>query len=124
LTRLVVGRENGRIVSFPRPLAGSMPRRPLRRGLFVSVTALLAIPVILAVTLGTASLLAAVGDPAAAAACRWVALGLGIIWSGSVVATAAFTAIVSLTECHEPPHRRRRHRRHRGECRPADQRTV
>lgn len=85
-----------------------MPRRPLRYGLLASLTALLVIPVVLAITLGTAALLAAVGDAGAAAACRWVSMGLGIVWAGSVVATAAFSALVSLADSRERPPRRRR----------------
>jgi len=74
-----------------------------------SLTALLVIPVVLAMTLGTAALLAAVGDTMAAAACRWVALALGVVWAASVVATAAFAALVSLTDdAPRPPGRRRR----------------
>lgn len=89
-----------------------MPRRSLRRGLLASLTALLVIPVVLAMTLGTAALLAAVGDTTAAAACRWVALALGVVWAASVVATAAFAAIVSLTD-HSPRRVRPRARRRR-----------
>jgi hypothetical protein len=76
--------------------------------LLVSLTALLVFPVILAMTLGTAALLEAVGDSMAAAACRWIALGLGVMWGGSVVATAALSALISLEHRDRPRWRSRR----------------
>ncbi len=91
-----------------------MRRRSLRRGLLASLTALLVIPVVLAMTLGTAALLTAVGDTMAASACRWVAMALGIVWAASIVATVAFAAIVSLTDARPRQVRRRAGRRSTG----------
>ncbi len=80
----------------------------------MSLTSLLVFPVLLAMTLGAAALLEAVGDATAAAACRWVALGLGIVWCGSVVTTAALAAIVALDD-RDRPRRRSRRRLERAE---------
>lgn len=88
-----------------------MLRRPLRRGLLASLTALLVLPVVVAMTVGTAALLVAVGDSVAAAVCRWIALGLGIAWGGSVVTTAAFSALISLGDGDRPRRGARRRRR-------------
>lgn len=93
-----------------------MLRRPFRRGLLVSLTGLLVFPVILAMTFGTAALLEAVGDSMAASACRWIALGLGIMWGGTVVMTAALSAFISLDHGDRPKRRSRgRRRADRGE---------
>lgn len=88
----------------------TMPRRSLRRGLLVSLVALLVIPIVLVIMLGTSSLLAAVGDAAAVAVCGRISLGLGIIWSVTLVLTAALSAVVALTS-DRPRHRGRGRRR-------------
>jgi hypothetical protein len=96
-----------------------MNQRTLRRWLTSSLAALLLLPIILAVTLGTAALLAAVGDATAAAASKWVALGLGMLWVVAVVATAAGAGMVALTRHDEQwrGHLRRRRARWRHERR-------
>jgi hypothetical protein len=81
---------------------------PLVRGLVWSVAATLLLPILLTVTLGTASLLAAVGDANAAAVCRWAVLGLGILWIAALVATTALSALVTLSRGHDRAWRRRR----------------
>jgi hypothetical protein len=92
--------------------------RSLRRWLITSLAGTLLLPIVLAVTLGTAAVLAAVGDATAAAACRWVALGLGMLWAVTVVATAAGAGLVALTRQDERWRGRRRvHRRWRHERR-------
>jgi hypothetical protein len=92
--------------------------RSLRRWLITSLAGTLLLPIILAVTLGTAAVLAAVGDATAAAACRWVALGLGMLWAVAVVATAAGAGLVALTRQDERWRGRRRdHTRWRHERR-------
>jgi hypothetical protein len=73
-----------------------MNRDPLRRGLAWGLAATLLLPIILAVTLGTAALLAAVGDAAAAAVCRWLAIPLGGVWIVAVIATTALSAATQL----------------------------
>jgi hypothetical protein len=87
--------------------------RSLRRWLITSLAGTLLLPIILAVTLGTAAVLAAVGDATAAAACRWVALGLGMLWAVAVVATAAGAGLVALTRQDERWRSRRRWRHER-----------
>ncbi|MDA0254456.1 MAG: hypothetical protein O3C39_07000 [Planctomycetota bacterium] len=79
-----------------------MNRDPLTRGLAWGLTATLLIPVVLAVTLGTAALLAAVGDTAAAAVCRWVAVPVGGAWVVAVVATTVLSAASQLAAQAEP----------------------
>lgn len=110
MTGPVVRRDNQGSASSSRPaLVGFtfMRRRSLRRGLLASLTALLVIPVVLVMTLGTASLLTAVGDTMAASACRWVAMALGIVWAASIVATVVLAALVSLTDGRPRQVRRR-----------------
>ena len=85
-----------------------MNRRSLRGGLAVSLAAVLLLPIVLAVTLGAAALLAAVGDADAAAVLRWVALAMGLLWGISVVITAAVSALVTLVGGGRPRHARRR----------------
>jgi len=79
-----------------------MNRDPLARGLAWGLTATLLLPVVLAVTLGTAALLAAVGDTAAATVCRWVALPLGGAWVVAIVATTVLSAAAQLAASAEP----------------------
>lgn len=73
---------------------------------------------VMAVTLGTGALLAAVGDDLAAGVCRWVALPLGVLWVVAMAATTVLSAAAALTgpgrrRGRGPGHRRRRlaHRR-------------
>lgn len=93
-----------------------MKHDPVRRGLTWGLAATLLLPMVLVVTLGIGGLLAAVGDDAAATACRWVALPLGVLWVAAIAATTALSAASHLA----PPPRRpaRRHRRRRPEQRP------
>jgi hypothetical protein len=90
-----------------------MNQRSLRRWLVSSLAGMLLLPILLAVTLGTAGLLAAVGDATAAAVCRWVALGLGMLWVVAVVATAAGAALIALTRHDERWRRNGRWQRQR-----------
>jgi len=76
----------------------------VRRGLIRGLTATLLLPLVLVVALGTGALLAAVGDEAAAAACRWIALPLGMLW---VVAIAATTALSAAGQLARPARRAR-----------------
>lgn len=75
-----------------------MNRRSLRGGLAVSLAAVLLLPIVVAVTVGTAALLAAVGDLPASGVLRWVALAVGVLWVVSVVITAAVSAAVTLAD--------------------------
>jgi len=81
---------------------------PVRRGLTWGVLATLLLPMILVVALGTGGFLTAVGDDAAAAVCRWVAVPLGGLWLVAVAATTALSAAAHLTGRGRPPLRRRR----------------
>ena len=80
-----------------------MNRDPLARGLAWGLTATLLIPIILAVTLGTAALLAAVGDTAAATVCRWIAVPVGGFWVVAIVATTVLSAAAHLATAARPP---------------------
>lgn len=76
---------------------------PVRRGLAWGLGATLFLPLAIAVSLGTAALLTAVGDTAAAGVCRWVSLPLAMVWAVAVVATTALSAVHQLL-----PRRRRK----------------
>jgi len=80
-----------------------MHHDPVRRGLVSGLTATLLLPIVLAVTLGTAALLGAVGDATAAAACRWVALPVAMLWGVAVIATTALSAMLQLARPPRPP---------------------
>lgn len=69
---------------------------PVRRGLAWSLGATLLLPLVIVIALGTAALLAAVGDTAAAGVCRWVSLPLAMAWAVAVVATVALSAVLQL----------------------------
>jgi membrane protein implicated in regulation of membrane protease activity len=69
---------------------------PFRRLLAWAVTASLLLPIALTLVLGLASLLAALGDAAAATACGRLALALGVAWLTAVVATALTSGLVAL----------------------------
>lgn len=73
-----------------------MHHDPIRRGLVWGLGATLFLPLAIAVSLGTAALLAAVGDAAAASVCRWVSLPLAMLWAVAVVATTALSAVHQL----------------------------
>lgn len=69
---------------------------PFRRLLAWSVTAGLLLPIALTLVLGLGSLLAALGDSAAATACGRLALALGVAWLTAVVATTLTSGLVAL----------------------------
>jgi hypothetical protein len=110
--------SHGPVRIEPAPLQptrlATMNHRSLRRGLVLSLVGMLLLPIMLAVTLGTAALLAAVGDAAAAVACRWVAMALGILWAVTIVATATGAGLGALTRHDDRWRRRYRRRRKRG----------
>jgi hypothetical protein len=91
-----------------------MRHDPLRRGLVWGLAATLLLPMVMAVMLGTAALLAAVGDELAAAVCRWSAVPLAVLWGVAIAATTALSAASQLTARRPPPGRRRRADRARG----------
>ncbi len=81
---------------------------PIRRGLAWGLGATLFLPLVIAVSLGTAALLAAVGDTAAASVCRWVSLPLAMLWAVAVVATTALSAVHQLLPRPRRPRREKR----------------
>ena len=83
------------------------PVRGLVRGLAWGLAAAILLPIVLAVTLGTGSLLAAVGDPAAAAACRWAAVVIGMLWLVALAATTIACGLLAVVG--QPLRERRRH---------------
>ncbi len=85
-----------------------MKHDPLHRGLVWGLAATLLLPMVIAVMLGTAALLAAVGDDLAAAVCRWSAVPLAVIWGAALAATTALSAASQLTASRRPRRRRRR----------------
>jgi hypothetical protein len=84
-----------------------MHRDPIRRGLVWGLAATLLLPMVIAVMLGTAAVLGAVGDSTAAAVCRWATLPLAILWGVAIAATTALSAACQLAGRHPPPRRRR-----------------
>lgn len=86
-----------------------MHHDPVRRGLAWGLAAIVLLPMVTVVTLGTGGLLAAVGDVTAATVCRWVALPLGLLWAVAVAATAALSAVSHLGR--RPDRRRGRRQR-------------
>jgi hypothetical protein len=84
-----------------------MHRDPVRRGLIWGLAATLLVPMVIAVVLGTAAVLAAVGDDTAAAVCRWATLPLAVLWAVAIAATTALSAACQLAG-HRPPPRRPR----------------
>lgn len=88
-----------------------MRSAPLVRSLTCGLAAIVLLPILLSVTLGTASLLAAVGDAAAAAACRWTGLAVGILWVVALAATTVISGLLALArEGRSDRHRSRRRR--------------
>jgi hypothetical protein len=78
---------------------------PVRRGLAWGLGATLFLPLVIAVCLGTAALLASVGDTAAAGVCRWASLPLAMLWVVAVVATTALSAVHQLAPRPRRPRR-------------------
>jgi hypothetical protein len=78
---------------------------PVRRGLAWGLGATLFLPLVIAVSLGTAALLAAVGDTAAASVCRWASLPLAMLWVVAVIATTALSAALQLAPRPRRPRR-------------------
>lgn len=74
--------------------------RHLQRILLKSLVGVIGLPIVIAVTVGVAALLAAVGDRLAARVCAFVALGAGAAWVVVVVATlvSASLAVLSLED--------------------------
>ena len=98
-----------------------MKSAPLVRGLVWGLTATLLLPIVLTVTLGTGSLLAAVGDLPAAAVCSRVALAIGMLW---IIALAATTVVSGLLTLAGPPRGLGPRRRYRPLQRRKRQRDV
>lgn len=73
-----------------------MHHDPVRRGLAWGLAAIVLLPMMMVVTLGTAGLLTAVGDDSAATVCRWVAVPLGLLWAVAIAATTALSALAQL----------------------------
>ena len=73
-----------------------MNRDPVRRCLVWGLAGTLLLPVVMAVTFGTAAILAAVGDVTAAAVCRWIALPVAMLWAVALVATTALSAMLQI----------------------------
>ena len=91
--------------------------RSLQRILLKSLVGLIGLPIVIAVTVGVAALLASVGDRVAARVCAWIALAAGAGWIVVVVATlvAASFAVLSLEAGQRQLQRRQRRTERRGE---------
>jgi len=77
----------------------TMSRKPIpQRALFFMTAVGLVLPIALAVVLGAASLLAAMADPAGAAALRWVGFGLGVVWVVDLVSLVMAQALNWLSD--------------------------
>lgn len=78
-----------------------------RRLLFGLVACCVVLPIFLAVLLGTARLLTAMGDAVGAKVLDWISLGLGICWGAGLVSLVIVQAIAALardeTEELPPP---------------------
>ena len=92
--------------------------RSLQRLLLKSLVGVIGLPIVIAVTVGVAALLASVGDQAAARVCGWIAVAAGAGWIVVVVATlvAASFAVLSL-ESYQRQIRRRQRRSERSRSR-------
>ena len=92
--------------------------RSLQRLLLKSLVGVIGLPIVIAVTVGVAALLASVGDQAAARVCGWIAVAAGAGWIVVVVATlvAASFAVLSL-ESDQRQIRRRQRRSERSRSR-------
>ncbi|MFM7034491.1 MAG: hypothetical protein ACKOYJ_04750 [Planctomycetia bacterium] len=73
------------------------------RMLVLSIVASLLLPIVIAVVVGLASLLAALGDDAAALVCRRTALAVGVLWFVSVVVTAVASGVVAVDSIGRDP---------------------
>ena len=84
--------------------------RHLQRLLLKSLVGVIGLPIVIAVTVGVAALLASVGDRAAARVCGWIAMAAGAGWIVVVVATlvAASFAVLSLESDQQQIRRRQR----------------
>ena len=84
--------------------------RSLQRLLLKSLVGVIGLPIVIAVTVGVAALLASVGDQAAARVCGWIAVAAGAGWIVVVVATlvAASFAVLSLESDQRQIRRRQR----------------
>lgn len=96
-----------------------MKPAPLVRGLVWGLVASILLPIAVTVTIGTGGLLAAVGDQAAAAVCRRVALVLGILWITALAGTTIVSGLIAAARGGRPEPRRR-HRRRRDRRPPRD----
>lgn len=85
-----------------------MHHDPVRRGLAWGLAAIVLVPMVTVVTLGTGGLLAAVGDDAAARVCRWASVPLGLIWAVAIAGTTALSALSQLGDRGRRRGRRRR----------------
>lgn len=70
--------------------------RHLLRILLKSLIGVIGFPVVIAVAVGAAALLASVGDAAAARVCGWIALAAGAGWVVVVVAALVSTSLAVL----------------------------
>lgn len=73
------------------------------RMLVLSIVASLLLPIVIAVVVGLASLLAALGDDAAAVVCRRASLAVGVLWFVSVVVTAVASGVVAVDSIGRDP---------------------
>lgn len=85
--------------------------RHLQRILLKSLVGVIGLPIVIAVTVGVAALLAAVGDRVAARVCAFVALGAGALWVVVVVATLVSASLAVLSLEGGQRQIRRQHRR-------------
>jgi membrane protein implicated in regulation of membrane protease activity len=95
-----------RLRSDAAPAKRTCVDRHLVRLLRRLLLAVVGLPIVIAVAVGVAALLAAVGDRSAAAVCGWIALAAGAAWTVAAMATVALNAIVVLS--WEASRRRRR----------------
>jgi hypothetical protein len=95
-----------RTVTLPEPGHDFMRLSPFRRLLAWSVTASLLLPIALTLVLGLGSLLAALGDAAAATACGRLTLALGVAWLTAVVATTVASGLMTLGNAERDERRR------------------
>ena len=85
--------------------------RHLQRILLKSLVGVVGLPIVIAVTLGVAALLASVGDAAAARVCGWFALAAGVGWVVVVIATVVSASLAVLSLESGQRHLRRQQRR-------------
>lgn len=99
-----------------RPANRTPPRPDLttavRPWLIAGLVGTLVLPVFIALLGGLGALLRSLDDAVAARACGWLAVAVGVVWLGSVVATTALSAMAVLVG-KQPRERSRRPRRRR-----------